>query len=95
MTGTFTDWATCHTILNAIGFTAGPDKPPVIVESTGRLRSASTAIPNRVLIKDMLSAPALSTARAISVISVTLGDSLTMRLFLYTERTAFTTSSAP
>ena len=35
MTGIFTALATCHTIRNAIGFTAAPLMPPVIVESTG------------------------------------------------------------
>ena len=44
--------------------------PPVIVESTGLRFSASTAIPSRVLIKDTLSAPEASAARAISVMSV-------------------------
>ena len=37
---------------NAIGFTAAPLMPPVIVESTGRRFSASTAIPTLMLFKD-------------------------------------------
>ena len=95
MTGIFTALATCHTIRNAIGFTAAPLMPPVIVESTGRRFSASTAIPSRVLIRDTLSAPEASAARAISVMSVTLGDNFTISVFLYTLRTAFTTSEHP
>ena len=73
MTGIFTTLATCHTIRNAIGFTAAPDIPPVIVDKIGRLRSASIAIPSNVLINDTLSAPLSSAARAISVMSVTFG----------------------
>ena len=34
---------------------AAPDMPPVTVERMGRLRSASTAIPNKVLMSDTLS----------------------------------------
>ena len=56
--------------------------PPVTVERMGRLRSASTAIPNKVLMSDTLSAPPFSAARAISVMSVTLGDSFTISVFL-------------
>ena len=82
MTGIFTALATCHTILSAMGFTAAPDMPPVTVERMGRLRSASMAIPSNVLINDTLSAPLASAARAISAISVTLGDSLTISVFL-------------
>lgn len=81
MTGIFTALATCHTIRSAIGFTAAPDMPPVTVERMGRLRSASTAIPNKVLMSDTLSAPPFSAARAISVMSVTLGDSFTISVF--------------
>ena len=82
MTGIFTVLATCHTIRNAIGFTAAPDIPPVIVDKIGRLRSASIAIPSNVLINDTLSAPLSSAARAISVISVTFGESFTISVFL-------------
>ena len=82
ITGIFTALATCQTILRAIGFTAAPLIPPVIVESTGLRFSALIAIPSRVLISDTLSAPAPSAARAISVMSVTLGESFTIRVFL-------------
>ena len=61
-----------------MGFTAGPESPPVIVESTGQRFSALMAIPRSVLIIEIESAPSASTARAISVMSVTLGDSFTM-----------------
>ena len=37
--------------------------PPVTVESIGRLRSASIAIPSRVLMRETLSAPPFSAAR--------------------------------
>ena len=72
--------ATCHTILRATGLTAGPESPPVLMLSRGRRLSTSMAIPIRVLMSDTLSAPSASTARAISAISVTLGESLTMRV---------------
>ena len=82
MTGIFTALATCHTIRKAMGFTAAPDIPPVTVESIGRLRSASIAIPSRVLMRETLSAPPFSAARAISVMSVTFGESFTISVFL-------------
>ena len=82
MTGIFTALATCQTMRNAIGFTAAPDIPPVTVDRIGRLRSASMAIPSNVLINDTLSAPLSSAARAISVISVTFGESFTISVFL-------------
>ena len=44
---------------------------------------------------DTLSAPAPSAARAISVMSVTFGESFTIRVLWYTLRTALTTSAAP
>ena len=58
------------------------DIPPVTVDRIGRLRSASMAIPSNVLINDTLSAPLSSAARAISVISVTFGESFTISVFL-------------
>ena len=54
----------------------------------------STAIPSNVLISETASAPSPSTAFAISVISVTLGDSFTIRVLFHTSRTAFVTSAA-
>ena len=76
--GSFTAWATSHTIRTATGSTAGPDRPPVFIFKTGRRVFTSIRIPRMVLIRDRASAPAPSTARAISVISVTLGDSFTI-----------------
>ena len=80
ITGMRTAFAVCHTIRSATGFTQGPESPPVTVERIGFLRSASTAIPSRVLISDTASAPSASTARAISVMSVTFGESFTIRV---------------
>ena len=93
-TGIFTALATCQTIRRAIGFTQAPLNPPVIVLKTGLRFLASIAIPSRVLIRETESAPSLSTAKAISCILVTLGDNFTIKCFLYTRLTAFTTSAA-
>ena len=62
----------------ATGSTAGPDRPPVFIFKTGRRVLVSMRIPRRVLMRDRASAPASSAARAISVMSVTLGESLTI-----------------
>ena len=78
--GTLTAFATCHTIRKAIGFTQAPDNPQVTVDKIGLRRSASIAIPNNVLMRDTLSPPSASTALAISAISVTLGDNLTIKV---------------
>ena len=53
----------------------------VIVDNTGLRFSASMAIPSIVLINETESAPSASTALAISVMSVTLGESFTIRVF--------------
>ncbi len=81
-TGMDTARATCHTMRSATGFTQGPLSPPVPMLSSGLRFSMSTAMPMSVLISDTLSAPSASQARAISVMSVTLGDSFTMRVLL-------------
>jgi hypothetical protein len=47
MTGMVTALAVCQTMRKATGFTTGTDKPPVIVESFGRLVSASRPFPTR------------------------------------------------
>ena len=94
MMGIFTALAVCHTMRSAMGFTHGPERPPVTVESMGRRCSASMAIPNRVLMRDTESAPSASAARAISVMSVTFGESFTMSVRGYMFRTACTTSAA-
>ncbi|MBA7662711.1 hypothetical protein ES703_70742 [subsurface metagenome] len=56
---------------------AGPDRPPTIFASFGRLVVTSTAIPRIALVTEIAWAPADSTALAIVVISVTLGVSFT------------------
>ena len=63
---------------SATGFTHGPDNPPVPILRLLRRRSMSTLIPIKVFMSETESAPSASTARAISAISVTLGDSFTM-----------------
>ena len=60
------------------GSTAGPDRPPVFIFKMGRRVFTSMRIPRMVLMRETASAPAASTARAISVMSVTLGDSFTI-----------------
>ena len=95
ITGIFTALATCHTILTATGRTAGPERPPVMVERCGRRRSTSIDIPMMVLMSDTESAPSASAALAISAMEVTLGDSFTIRVLGYTERMALVTSAAP
>ena len=77
-TGTLTAWDTSQTIRTATGSTAGPDRPPVFIFKMGRRVFTSMRIPRMVLMRLMASAPAASTARAISVMSVTLGDSFTI-----------------
>src|SRR5574344_2709819 len=93
-TGILTAWATCHTMRTATGLTQGPLRPPVMVLKYGRCFSTSMAIPNNVLMSDTLSAPASSTALAISTTLVTLGVSLTIIVLPYTLRTALTTLAA-
>ena len=80
--GIFTFWLACHTIRNATGSTAGPDRPPVLLRIMGRRVRMSMRMPVRVLIMEMASAPALSAATAISEMSVTLGESFTIKGFL-------------
>ena len=58
----------------------GPDKPPVPMLKLLRRRSISTLIPIKVLMSDTESAPSASTARAISAMSVTLGESFTINV---------------
>ena len=54
---------------------AGPDNPPVFPLKSGRNVFVSITIPSKVFITLSPSAPALTTALAISVISVTSGES--------------------
>ena len=94
MRGTFTAWATWYTMRTATGCTAGPERPPTVFPSTGRCFQMSIFIPTRVLMREMASVPAASTARAISVMSVTLGDSLVITGLWVRALAAFTTSPA-
>lgn len=61
-----------------MGLIAGPDKPPVMFPRMGRRVSVSIAMPSRVLMRAMPSAPPSSTALAMAAMSVTFGVSLTM-----------------
>ena len=73
---------------------AGPEKPPTLLARTGFLLCMSILMPKRVFIRESASAPPETAAFAISVISVTLGVSLTIRGFLQYFFTSETTFSA-
>ncbi|CDA74468.1 unknown [Ruminococcus sp. CAG:579] len=77
-TGIFTALAVCQTILTATGNTAGPESPPTLFLSIGRRVFMSMRIPSSVLISESASAPAASTALAMSVMLVTFGESFTI-----------------
>ena len=64
-----------------MGFIAGPDNPPVLLAKTGLQVSISITIAVKVFTRLSASAPASTAARAITLISVTVGDSLTIRTF--------------
>ena len=76
----------------ATGNTAGPDRPPITLDRMGFLVSISMRMPSSVLMSESASAPAATAARAISVMSVTLGESLTMSGFFAFFFAAETTS---
>ena len=80
----------------ATGLIAGPDNPPVLPLSFGNKVSISITIPNKVLITLNPSAPAFTTDFAISVISVTSGESFAKSGILAETflRTLFITSAA-
>lgn len=59
-----------------------PDNPPNIFPSKGFFVFVSIFIAKKVFTKETALAPAFSTAFAISVISVTFGESFTIRGFL-------------
>ena len=61
---------------------AGPERPPVTLASNGFPVFKLIRIPIKVLINTIPSAPASSTALAISTISVTLGDNFTYTGFV-------------
>src|SRR6266545_7905397 len=80
----------------ATGRIAGPDRPPVIPASTGRIVVVSIAMPSSVLIIDRPSAPASTQERATATMSVTSGESLanTGTLAGVASRTARSTDAA-
>ena len=84
---------TCQTARTAMGLMAGPERPPVIPASAGRIVSVSITTPSVVLIIDSASAPAAMTAPATSTMSVTSGESLasTGTVELVLRRTALIT----
>ena len=94
MMGTPTTDAMSNTQRSAMGLRAGPEIPPVSLASTGAPDSASISMPGMVLMAVIASAPASTTARAISPISCTLGDSFTRQGSDVTFLTVAVTSAA-
>ena len=92
ITGIFTARAACQAMRTATGRMAGPESPPVPNASFGRRVSTSTARPSRVLMQESASAPASAAARAKTVMSATLGESLGITGSRVALRTAATTS---
>src|SRR5271157_5218346 len=81
----------------ATGLMAGPLRPPMSLDRTGRLRRQSTAIPLMVLIRLTASAPASAAAAAMGTMSLTFGVSLAMigkGQALFTRRTSRPTAPA-
>src|SRR5699024_8334604 len=74
--GIFTTSLTSYIILIELGFIAVPERPPVRIAINGRLIGKIICILVNVLIIVSPSAPALSTALAISTTLVTFGDNL-------------------
>ena len=72
---------------------AGPESPPVTFSSMGKRVLISIAMPSKVLIIDKASAPPFTAAFAITTISVTLGESFTIRGEEVTFLTFLTSSS--
>ena len=92
--GMETAFEACQTMRRAMGFMAGPDNPPVMLPKMGRRVVMSMAMPVNVLMREMASAPAASTALAMVVMSVTLGDNLTMTGFFVLSLTLRVTAAA-
>jgi len=74
----------------AMGFMAGPDRPPILLASIGLWVSVSIVMARMVLMAVIASAPLLTAVLAISVMSVTLGVSFTMTGFFVALLTCFT-----
>src|SRR6266702_144769 len=87
---------TCHTHRTATGLMAGPDRPPYLPASAGRMVAGSMTMPSSVLISDRPSAPDATQALATATMSVTSGDSLakTGMSYLALPRTAAITLPA-
>ena len=94
MIGMETASYTSYTMRSAIGKTALPENPPFIFFKTGFFVLRSILMPSNVFIRLTASAPPLSQAFAISVMSVTFGESLIIIGFVVTDLTALVTSSA-
>ena len=94
MIGMRTACATCQTMRTATGLTQGPERPPVMLPSTGRNLLMSISMPSSVLMSDTASAPAASTALAIATMSVTFGESLRMTGFFVCALASRTTAEA-
>src|SRR5258706_15667784 len=78
---------------SAMGFTAGPDKPPVTFASQGFRVRVFILIPVIVLMREMASAPDEAAASAVGRTSPLLGESFTMRGSVVARRTAAATSA--
>ena len=94
MIGTSTAFATWLIIRTAIGNSAGPESPPVRLAIIGCRARKSSRIPVSVLIIVTPAAPASTTARAISVISPTFGESFGYTGTLEASTTPRVTSAA-
>src|SRR5205085_1260119 len=77
----------------AIGFTAGPDKPPVPWARMGRLARVSMPNPVIVLMSEIASAPDEAAATAVGRASPLLGESFTMIGSVVARRTTAVTSA--
>src|SRR6202167_6226416 len=86
---------TCQMHRTATGRLAGPESPPVVPASTGRMVAMSIAMPSKVLISESPSAPAVTQARAIATMSVTSGDSLANTGMSYRARPRTASMTAP
>ena len=73
---------------------AGPERPPSTVPRIGLRVRVSTAIPMKVLTREIASAPHSSHASAISAMRVTFGVSFAMRGSRVSGRIAAMTSRA-
>ena len=91
MIGTFTALWISYTDLTAIGLIAGPDSPPILFESIGRVVSISIFMALTVFMAVKASAPASTAATAKSAIFDTLGVNFTKTGFLTAFLTSLTT----